>query len=329
MNLSLFQDRRAWLEARHGIGSSDAPAITGHSPWNSPYALWCEKRGVVQGDSLPDEERAERLQAGIFLEPAIANWYASRTERPVVTIAEYLGRAGELAPFAIVKHPVHDFMLASPDRIIPGAPDKDGPGVLEIKNTDSWNESEWRDDQVPLYYQIQVQHQLAVLDLQWGAIAVCIGGQKLVHRDVVRHEGFIAGLIEAERAFWRSVLAGQEPDLDSAEATYQAVRARWLEEDQAAAPVEIDADLAIDLAQASADLSNAEQRSKFAKARLMAVMGNSTAATYRGVKIYSWKKTAQAVMHKVGTIEKRKLFPLPALAKVLGAEIAELRGLDA
>ena len=43
-----YQTRPEWLrERRHGIGASDAAALYGESPWQSPMSLWAEKRGLT------------------------------------------------------------------------------------------------------------------------------------------------------------------------------------------------------------------------------------------------------------------------------------------
>ena len=49
--------RQEWLEVRRrGIGSSDAAAAVGISPYQSPLELWMIKTGRTQGLDLPDAD---------------------------------------------------------------------------------------------------------------------------------------------------------------------------------------------------------------------------------------------------------------------------------
>ena len=138
-------DRQAWLAIRQrGIGSSDAAAAVGLSPYKSPLTLWLEKTGR----QLPEDVSGkEAVRWGTVLEPVLARVYAERTGRRVRRVN------------AVLQHPGHAFMLANLDREVVG--EAAGPGVLEIK-TAGWHSAPQWEDGIPVACQCQVLHQLAV-----------------------------------------------------------------------------------------------------------------------------------------------------------------------
>jgi len=63
--IALEQNTPEWLEWRKGgIGGSDAPAIMGVSPWDSPLSLWQRRMGLV-----PPKQMSQAMQRGHQLEP--------------------------------------------------------------------------------------------------------------------------------------------------------------------------------------------------------------------------------------------------------------------
>jgi putative phage-type endonuclease len=204
-----YKDRQSWLAARKlGVGASEASALFACSPYESAYSLWAQKAGLVP----PPKVEGEHLDAGHFLEPAIANWYEAVTKRELWTFS----------PYCIARHPRVACMFATPDRWVTAAPDRSPSGIVQIKNTASFMEGAWS-EAPPLHIQIQVQHELAVTGREWAAIAVVIGGNKLRHWDIERNPDFI-GELEAEcEAFWRLVEAKEPPEADPHKATYRVL----------------------------------------------------------------------------------------------------------
>jgi putative phage-type endonuclease len=209
------EDRHEWLKARRsGLGGSDAAAVLGISKWKSPLALWSEKCGLVE---QPNLDELEYIEWGNVLEEPIARKYKQVTGRELL----------DHGRFAIQHHIVHPFMHCTIDReIIQGAcpPDNyisipmNSKGDLSIKNVGAFTASEW-EEEPPLPYQVQLQHELAVTGLQWGSFAVLIGGQKFAWLDVPRNERFISHLIEKEEEFWDRVIRGNPPEADASDST--------------------------------------------------------------------------------------------------------------
>jgi len=152
--------REQWLAIRKlGLGSSDAAVAVGLSPYKCPLSLWLEKTGRKEPDDISHKEA---VLWGIELEPVLAQVYAKRTGNRVRRVN------------AVLQHPEHLFMLANLDREVVGHPD--GPGILEIKTASYHSAPQWEEG-VPVAYQCQVLHQLAVTGHAWAEVAVLIGGQ--------------------------------------------------------------------------------------------------------------------------------------------------------
>lgn len=204
--------RLQWLEKRRsGLGGSDAAAVLGLSPWKSPLELWAEKSGLVD---QPNLDELEYIEWGNVLEEPIARKYVQVTGRTLI----------DHGRFAIKSSEKHPFMHCTIDREI--APfdfdEHQAPGDLSIKNVGAFKAKDW-EEEAPLLYQVQLQHELAVTGLQWGSFAVLIGGQKFAWLDTPRNERFISHLIEKEEEFWDRVQRGDPPAADASDSTKEVL----------------------------------------------------------------------------------------------------------
>jgi len=192
--------------------------------------------------------------------------------------------------YAIYYHPDRPWMRATLDRVILPRDDR-GPGVLEIKTTRTGNASEWETDP-PLHYQIQLQHQMAVTGCEWGSLCVLIGGQQLVWCDLDRNDEFIAHLIDVESKWWWNVENGVLPDADGSDATAQALKKLYPEDDGDTATLPEDAlGWWATIKDARARKKEADAVEREAMNKLRAAIG---AATYGEVNGERWSyKTTQ------------------------------------
>ena len=96
----------------------------------------------------------------------------------------------------------------------------DGPGILEVKNVD-WLQYQrnWIDDgagniEAPEHIELQIQHQMEILDYSWTALTVLVGGneQKVVLRNRDREIG--ADIRQRVAAFWERVQNNTAPSPD-------------------------------------------------------------------------------------------------------------------
>jgi putative phage-type endonuclease len=177
----------------------------GVNPWSSTYALYLDKVGLAD----PQTE-SERMLWGRKLEPVVRTHYQEVTGRNLEPGVE-MQRHGERA-----------HLFANTDgRILP-CEGHDTDGVYEGKTTSAYNKDEWRDE-IPLYYQVQVQHYLYVLEAEWGSYGVLIGGQEFVWLDVPRNDRFIAAYLRKADEFWARVQTNDPPPMEGHDAERKAL----------------------------------------------------------------------------------------------------------
>lgn len=197
---TLEMDREQWLkERRKGIGGSDTPVIVlgNDHPFTTPRELWESKLGMSGGEDKP----TPAMRRGTVLEPVVADLYREATGRKLRRVN------------AVLQHPDHDWMLGNVDREIVAARPDDGPGVLEIKCPGLRTFSQCRREGIPDYYQLQMQHYLAVTGRKWGAFAVFSAERwDLLHFDVERDDELIDLIVERDAAFWELVKSGTPPE---------------------------------------------------------------------------------------------------------------------
>lgn len=264
--------RDQWLAVRgQGIGSSDAAAAIGLSPYKSPLELWQEKTGRIQ---VPDLSEKEAVFWGSTLEPVIANVYQQRTGHKVRRVN------------AVLQHPEVPFMLANLDRAV------GTDGILEIKTSGFHSASSW-EETVPEAYQCQVLHQLAVTGKAWADVAVLIAGQDFRIYRIERDEAKIADLIEQESRFWEFVQRDTQPPPDGSDSSARALS--WMYPRDAGQTVDFSEN--VDLNQqfhALLDLKQKRRHLEFLeethRQALQAAMGTASSAVFLGGRV-SWKTT--------------------------------------
>lgn len=180
------------------LGASESAALFDCSPYCTRFELYHIKAGNIPSPFLDDDER---VQAGQFLEPAIAAWASEKWEWSLRNVEEYL------------VNPNVEQMGASLDfETADGEP-------TEIKNVDSlvFRDGDYEVEgdtllDAPVHFLIQIQHQLSCRpEAMRGWLVVCVGGNRLYRLEVARHEGLIAKIETEVEAFWQSVHAGIEP----------------------------------------------------------------------------------------------------------------------
>ena len=266
--------REEWLQIRStGIGSSDAAAAIGLSSYKCSLSLWLEKTGR----QLPEDLSAnEAVVWGTVMEPVLAKMYAERTGRKVRRVN------------AVLQHPEHPFMLANLDREVIT---ENGTGVLEIKTAGFYSAQLW-DDGVPVAYQCQVLHQLAVTGHAWADVAVLIAGQEFRIYRIERDDDKIADLIQREAQFWSWVTNDQQPDPDGSYDAQQALlslfptdNGQTLDFSESGPFNDLFAELLI-LRHRKEEI---EQQESTLKHRIQAALGSATAAIFQQGKV-TWRK---------------------------------------
>lgn len=205
-------DRDAWLVERvRGIGSSDAPAILGVSPFRSALEVYADKLGARE-----DNGQTENQRWGLLVEPIIIEEFARDTGRECArssSLIRSLARPWQLATLdAVQKDPKRETL-----------------GVLEAKWTRHRAE-DWAEG-LPIDVFVQLQHQLAVTGHAWGSAAVAIAGPPVLWADVERDDRFIEGvLLPAELEFLDRIARKIPPGPDGSESAKRALKALFPED---------------------------------------------------------------------------------------------------
>lgn len=190
-----------WFAARRsGITATDVAAIVGANARKTGLHVWLDKRGELPQDNGP----SHYAEAGLRLEPVIAQWWADHhgvTVRPTGVLA----RAGDR------------WMLASPDGIPSACPDNDGPCGLEIKNRNAYVAGQWSDD-VPDDVLAQCTWQMIVTGWRHVHVAALIGGNTPRWHRVDRDIELEDYLISEASTVWTAHLDGVPPAVDASAA---------------------------------------------------------------------------------------------------------------
>lgn len=186
-----------WLKYRkQGLTGTDAGAITGMNPYVSAFQIYQDKIS----DQIEERDN-ESMRQGRDLEEYVARRFMEETGKKV-RHANTIFQSEE-----------NKFMLADFDRLVIG--EKAG---LECKTVNAYSADKWKDGEIPLHYQMQVQHYLAVSGFDRWYIAALIFGKEFIVHEIVRDEDIIRNLIVIEKRFWeQNVLARVAPEPDGSD----------------------------------------------------------------------------------------------------------------
>lgn len=202
-------DKLEWLKERQcGIGGSDVGAILGVNKYKTPFEVYLEKIEPIE----EVKEQFESAYWGDQLEEIVAKEFEKRTGKKVRRDRKHY------------KHKDYPFMVANIDRRVVGE-----NAILECKTANQYLTNEWQEDEVPASYLLQVQHYLFVTGAEVGYIAVLIGGQKFIWKEIQRDEELIQMIIEAEKTFWKMVENKTPPALDGSSAAEKYLKEKYKE----------------------------------------------------------------------------------------------------
>ncbi|WP_019377701.1 YqaJ viral recombinase family protein [Virgibacillus halodenitrificans] len=201
-----------WLQERtKGIGGSEASIILGLNKWKTPFELWLDKTG--QSDI--EDTAGEAAYFGNMLEDMVAKEFEVRSGKKV--------RRNNF----MLQHPEYPFIMANIDRKVVGE-----NALLECKTASAYLAKDWESEEIPEAYLVQVQHYLGVTGYEHAYIAVLIGGQKFIWKDIERDEELIKMIFDAEVHFWNHhVLGNNPPALDGSSAAEKFLKDRYAESD--------------------------------------------------------------------------------------------------
>ena len=218
-----------WLEYRRkGIGGSDAAAVLGLSPFCTTRDLFYDKAGIKP--AIEEEQNWVAKEVGHLLEDLVARIFSRKTGLRVYAVKK------------MFSHPDHPFMLADVDYFVE-MPDG-STGILECKTTNYNAQEKWADGTVPVNYELQGRHYMAVLNVNTVFFA-CLWGNnenEFAYRHMERDLDYEADLIEQEKYFWEEfVMAGVEPPYtESGDLVLDSIRRHYGNADSSASAVKLD-----------------------------------------------------------------------------------------
>ena len=168
-----------------GLGGTDAMRIM-NADWP---ALYREKVGEAEPVDLSG---VFKVQLGIRTEAFHGEWFARMTGIETVE------------PESFYLHAKHPFMFAHIDRWLP-----DKKTFVELKHSragvTAWDRSR--------YYMAQLQHYMAVLDVDYCYFSVIRGNEEPQIAIVERDNEYVEGLIKMLTSFWWHVENRVAPDI--------------------------------------------------------------------------------------------------------------------
>ena len=186
------KDHAEWLAEREkGIGASDVAAILGLSPYETPFSLWLKKTHQVE----PEPENEAMLMGHLLEEVVVKRWEMETGEKSIKASAADI----------IYVHPEHDFLRATPDRVIRGR-----KKILECKTTVTQIDQ----DDLPIHWVTQVIYQMYVTGIHQADLAWLVSGRYFGYSHIDYDEEYAKFIAQKVTEFWNEcVVGGKEPEL--------------------------------------------------------------------------------------------------------------------
>ena len=209
--------KNEWLIKRKcGIGGSDASSILGFNPYKSSMAVYIDKicyahllkdlkgekvsqnsdchieKDLIDKFISQDNEISYKMELGNKLKGFVASEFMLKTGKKVRNIN------------GILRNDKYPFAIANIDRAVVGE-----KAFLECKVTNSFNKKEW-EKTIPIHYQIQMNHYMAVSGATHCYVAVLIGNEELVIHKLERDKEMIDEIMKLEEMFWNNCILGDK-----------------------------------------------------------------------------------------------------------------------
>jgi putative phage-type endonuclease len=162
----------AWLKAHEGrIGGSDVASILGVGR-KTPLRLWAELTGKIEREDI---SKLPHIMRGVRLEPVVKLLYQDVTQRLVLPTP------------GLIAHPTMPWVAGTPDGMVEINGDL---GVFEAKTVGMHKVRDWKDETVPLQYQIQCHLYMVLTGCEKASIAAMPidddeDGEPVLHRDII------------------------------------------------------------------------------------------------------------------------------------------------
>ncbi|ALQ51874.1 YqaJ viral recombinase family protein [Nitrosomonas ureae] len=271
------------LDRKRYIGSSDAAAILGVSPWKSIFQLYQEKTGEYQEEITPAKQKI--FNRGKRWEPIVIEMLVDELEDRGHDV-KIMGRNNRFLD------PEYDFLASEIDLELI----VDGEFVNgEMKTVHPFAAKDWGEegtDEIPIYYTSQVLHGQMVTGRSKTIVAALIGADDLRVHFVNRDEEMIQLLRAKEIEFWDRLINRQAPDPTTPEdikRLYQIDSGKVMEADSELIR------LCSELSYKKADGKSIEASIEVLTTRIKARMGDAAVLLHNGQKLATWKTNKDSV----------------------------------
>jgi len=194
------------------IGASSVAGVLGISPYQSPWSVWAKLVGLP----VADPANQDRLDAGTDAESFLA---AQFNRHKADDGLECQAAQKE------VEHVDYPWLRGRHDGVIVDLPQR----ATVLAGWEAKTSTDLRPwDEVPDYYQAQVQTYMLLSGFDDWWVTVGFGNWKVRHYHLTADAEDQATIIERTRTFWTdNVLAGIAPDVDGSDATSAALQAAY------------------------------------------------------------------------------------------------------
>lgn len=239
-------DSPEWHKIRsEGIGGSEVGTIMGLNPWESAYALWAKKSGLIPT-------------------PPLDNWsirFGKAFEQPILDLFQKEHPDFELYSAGTYRSKAHPTLHANPDALAK----VNGEWVIvEVKTSKNY----WYE--VPPAYIAQVRHYMLVMGIK-KAVIVGVVNMSWVEHWIDADDFEENVIVQYANRFWQHIQDGEQPEWDGSDSTFQAVREMH--------PTITDEEVEIDgghlLIEAQEKFEQAQAEFMEAKSRVMSLMGTA------------------------------------------------------
>jgi predicted phage-related endonuclease len=220
------------------------------------------------------------MRAGHYLEDAVSLFYQDATGNEIIKAS-----AGDW--LAVDNERPH--LRVSPDRTAwkrGMAKKHENKGIVECKTT----QKEIDGDSLPQHWFCQLQYQLGVTELNWGALAWLTAGREFGYRDLTFDKEFYAWIVEEVTRYWMDYIIGDNEPLAINVADVLLKSPRHVEGKMLTANDDIIAELA-ELKELREELAALDQRKKVIEETIKMTMGDAEALILPGSDhvLCSWK----------------------------------------
>ena len=281
------------LDRSRFLGGSDAAAVMGLSPWQTPVELWMEKTGRADKNEEMDVERQRRMERGHKLEPFIRD----------MVIAKLQDQGVEVKLLAVNERytdPAYPFLACEIDFELELTGDVDIGGEVvtffrehvnaDAKSVSGFARKKWGQDSntdVPIEYACQFMHGMGITGRRFCLVAALRSFDDVDIYWTERDDETVAAMREKEVLFWTEhVLKDVPPDVF----TFNDIKILFpTDNGEAREATEEVAQQVADLRRIKAAIKDLQEQEKTLQLDIGEFISPHARLTFEGKEIATWK----------------------------------------